>query len=380
MNLRLVFAGAGAVGASAALLVANALPGARITVLDAGPPKHAGSRTFVLSSASYTRLAEQGLDEILAPAAHSLRRMRTSFTGSFGTLTLSGADIMTQLIGRTFIERELVDAVREALLAAPNVEVVSGAQVSAVQPGRNEAVVAWNGGKNEISCDLAAVAGLPRSLLEQSGFKWNIKKYSQEAAIADIRGGSPGDTASERLTVTGAMTLVPHRAGWGHIWLDCANTLSALRREPHANLLRTIENEHGIELGSGAKIETLASFRPVLATAAPAAARRVVLLGGSACSVHPIGAQELNLGLRDGLTLASSLADMDGRVPASFAEDFAMLRSADRAHIAKITNFAAMATECRVPGKLAAAGVCAFIAGLLPPLRKRILSAWVLHG
>ena len=59
-------------------------------------------------------------------------------------------------------------------------------------------------------------------------------------------------------------------------------------------------------------------------------APRAVLVGNAAQTVHPIGAQGFNLGLRDALTLAELVADAATRARPMLLERYAARRAPDR--------------------------------------------------
>ena len=376
MNCHLAFAGSGAVGAPAALLAAQALPEAQITVLSVAPPP--GRRTFVLGTGTCLSLAEHELWAELAPCGHELQQVRASFAGSFGEIELAAADIMAPQIGYSFAEDDYLAAIHNLLAQQANVNIIDNARIERISAGPGAAQIFWQGGKKELACDLVAVAGLPPPILEAIGFGWRRSSYLQEALALSISGGKPGTTTSERIHPSGAMTLIPRRDGWGHVWLDRSAELDRISALSATKIQALIEDQHGLKLGSQSRIGKLGRYRPTLRLAEPAAIGRVLLLGSSACTLHPVGAQELNLGLRDCMVLSESLAATAKAPDDEFAMAFARRRAADRQRTATLTDWAAKVLDWQLPGKVALGGLFAFAAGLCPAARRRLLATWVL--
>lgn len=377
MTLRVAFLGGGAVGAPAALLAARAPGDAEVTVVDSGqrPP---GSRTFVLLCGTCERLKDAGAWEDFAGKAHRIASVDGSFEGAFGGLRLSGEDCDAECVGHSFAEEDYIAAAAAALEGEDSVRTLSGATVESVGA---DGSVSWRDAGGKASAerfDLVAVAGLPQDLLVGCGFSFSTKRYDHLALVSTFECGDPGDESRERILDDGASTLIPRADGFGHVLIssrESVERLSGLDDDAYSDHARS---SGWLPEGRDAVLANRGSFSPRMRTARNPVAGRVVLLGASACSVHPIGAQELNLGVRDALELASALADRGDRPPEELAAAFGEARSGDRQRIARMTDAAATLSTLRFPGKLCLAGLAATAVDVCPPARRIILGAAIL--
>lgn len=368
--MKVAVLGGGTVGSIAALAASAALPAsARITVLDAGGMAH--QRTFVLLAGTQLRLHEAGLWEAIAPATHALRSMRATYRGQFGLLQLAGEDCGLDALGHAAREDDLRIALRRALAERDNIDLRAAA-VASCQP---DGTVTWteNGAEQAERFDAVGVAGLPQDVLEQAGFAFSSKSYPHQVLVTNLDAEQPGHAAAERLLARAAITLIPHQRGWCHI-----ATLSAAAAEPllaldDAGYLQHLLQADLLHPGAGAAVATRQAYQPRLRQARTGGRGALALLGASACSVHPIGAQELNLGVRDVLAWTRLLADLPLAQRADSGAVHARMRAADRRRIARLTDILARALEWNIPGKLNAAGCAATAVDVNPWARRWLL-------
>ena len=377
MTVRVAFLGAGAVGAPAALLAARSMKDAEVTVFDSGQ-KAPGSRTFVLLCGVCERLKDAGAWDCLEGKTHRIASVKSDFEGSFGSLSLASEDCEADHVGHSIAEEELLHSMRSALEGMPNVRMLIPAKVSSV---RVDGEVQWQGasGEDESSrFDVVAVAGLPERLLVDSGFSFSTKEYEHLALVSTFSSERPADQAHERFLADGASALVPRRDGYGHILVSSHETIRELENMDEEEFTSHVVAKGWMSRDASLNFVTRGSYAPRMRVARRAGMGRIALLGASACTVHPIGAQELNLGLRDAVELSSMLSESTEHGLPGLAGNFAARRESDRRRIARITDFAATVTTMRLPGKLCVAGLAATAVDLCPPARRAVLGAIVL--
>jgi 2-octaprenyl-6-methoxyphenol hydroxylase len=139
-------------------------------------------------------------------------------------------------------------------------------------------------------------------------------------------------TAYERFTDSGPVALLPLGANRAGLVLSVpsadAPRVAALDDDA---FVAFVHERFGWRAGRFSRPGRRKPYPLARALASRTIARRAVLVGNAAQTVHPIGAQGFNLGLRDALTLAELL-----RAPASDPGDAALLaryaqrRGADR--------------------------------------------------
>jgi 2-octaprenyl-6-methoxyphenol hydroxylase len=132
------------------------------------------------------------------------------------------------------------------------------------------------------------------------------RKYPQAALTFTVRHTRPhGDTSTEFHQPTGPFTLVPLPGNRSSIvWVLDDAAAAKLAELDDADLAREAERKSHLILGR-LEVEGERSLFPLaVATARQFARNRVALIGEAAHLVPPIGAQGLNLGLRDAALLA----------------------------------------------------------------------------
>lgn len=372
--MKIACIGAGAIGAHAALLTAQAVPQATITVFDAGLPTP-GDRTFVLAGGTRDRLQESGIWTGVDVVSHPLRQVKSDFAGCFGALTLSSSDCQTESFAQSIAERDLLQQIRQNFSSHANIKLCAPAQVTGLE---RSGQVQWRANEQDQSeqFDLVLATGLAEHLLQAAGVVFTSKNYDQLALVTTLAGPPPSDTAHERLLATGAATLVPRRDGWGHILLLEPAAAQVLQQLADDDFIHELRQRNWLPLTGEIAVHSRGCFPPRQRLAQfSGMPGRIVLLGPCACTVNPVGAQELNLGLRDVLALAQLLGD--GHNPALLAAEFELQRASDRHQVARMTDLAARLVRCAVPGKLPLLGLAATAIDLCPPARRWTLGAAV---
>lgn len=373
---RIAILGAGAIGASTALVCSRSLPDAEIVVLDAGRAAP-GDRTFVLSGSTCDRWQRFDFWDSIPNKAHTLQGIKTSFAGSFGGITLCGDDCLTDKIGCSIAEQDFCNIMRKHLAVTKNVSLRIPATISLAKPN---GLVQWQepNGQHSEKFDLVVACGIVEELLTAAGFSFTAKEYRQVAIVSTLNGPTPGSIAHERLLPRGAATAVPKRDGWGHILIIDTASATNLQDMDDASYLDTLRQRGWLQITGDYQMRYRGSFTPRQRLARNAGIGKMVLLGPSACSVNPVGAQELNLGLRDSLALGQQLQQSDSL--ANFARSFSASRLRERRAIANLTDRAAYLIGLSFPGKLHCLGLAATAANLLPPVRRKLLGQMVYRG
>jgi 2-octaprenyl-6-methoxyphenol hydroxylase len=227
-----------------------------------------------------------------------------------------------------------------------------------------------------VSAGLVVGADGKKSLVrEKAGIGVREHGFEQAALVCDLALTRPiGGTSVEFHYENGPFTLVPAGGNRANlVYIDRLETLKAAQAGGPEGLMALFRQK---SQGLFGKLELLTpSFVFPLSTLTVDVAGRdgVVLVGESAHAFPPIGAQGLNLGLRDVADLAASLAAVERGAP-DFArrvsEDYAGRRAHDLARTGTVvdTLFRSLLADFLPAQVLRAGGLWAL--KLVPPLRR----------
>jgi 2-octaprenyl-6-methoxyphenol hydroxylase len=151
-------------------------------------------------------------------------------------------------------------------------------------------------------------------------------------------------TAFERFTTHGPIAVLPlPNRRIGVIWTLPIDEAKAAQQLPDAEFLAQFQIAFGYRLGRIDAVgkRTLWPLRRVRAY--PDIAHRCVLIGNAAQTIHPLGAQGFNLGLRDALALANVVRQETFDQAALSA--FSKARQKDRADTLRFSDSSLVATQ-----------------------------------
>lgn len=309
--------GGGPAGLTAAIALAT---GGIETVLVGKRPAAADNRTTALLAGSVSALTALGIWHICADRSAPLRIMRiVDDTGRLWRapeVKFEAQEIGLEAFGQNIENRHLVAALEQRARGLSSLRIVED-EVLAVTPGERTATVALKSGSS-LSAQLIVGADGRRSLCrEAAGIGFDEQSYPQVALTVCLKHSRPHrDTSTEFHTPNGPFTLVPLPGNRSSlVWVLDPADADALAALDDAGLAGEIERAAHSILG---KIEVepgRGQFPLARAYARRFAANRIALVGEAAHVIPPIGAQGLNLGLRDAATIGelAIAAQRDGR-------------------------------------------------------------------
>jgi 2-octaprenyl-6-methoxyphenol hydroxylase len=135
--------------------------------------------------------------------------------------------------------------------------------------------------------------------------------YGQSAFVTTLTVEKPLDgLAYERFTESGPVALLPLGANRAGLVLSVPSAEAArVAALDDAQFIAFVHERFGYRAGRLSRPGRRKPYPLARALAARTTAARAVLVGNAAQTVHPIGAQGFNLGLRDALTLAELLRE-----------------------------------------------------------------------
>ncbi len=370
-----IVVGAGLAGLAAAVAVAKA----GLETLHIAPKGPPDRRTSALMLPSVEYLQSAGLIGDPAAIAHPLTQIRIiDATGRLiraPETLFDAAEFGMSAFGWNFPNVKLAEAFEAAAASLPN---LTGRE--ATLDSLEEVADGWKltlGDGTELVTPLVVGADGKKSLIRSAaGFRAKEHGFTQSALVADLELGRPlGSASVEFHYPEGPFTLVPAGGNKANlVWIDDRDVLKAAQAEGQDGL-RRIFLEKSCRLFGDIQLLTGAHMFPLSTISVDRAGMAgVVLVGESAHAFPPIGAQGLNLGLRDVADLAAALAAAHLKSPGwaiRLSDDYATRRSADLARTGGMVDalFRSLLSDLLPAQALRAAGLWAL--KLVPPLRKQ---------
>jgi 2-octaprenyl-6-methoxyphenol hydroxylase len=298
----IAISGGGAVGLVSALAFAQA--GFQVGLI-APVSCVTDGRTVALLSASWVMLGELGLHAALSPLATPMSIMRlVDDTGSlFRTppVTFRASEAGLAAFGWNIQLAALIAALDEAVDATPSIQRVSGktTMVSNVHQGVE---LQTDTGTILTAPLLIAAEGRISISRDASGITAKDWTYPQVAltAILSHPKRDHDETSTEFHTRSGPCTLVPLAGRRSSlVWMVAETDAAHLNALSNDAFARAVERQVHSILGAFCVEGARGQIQMAGLGVGQYAARRIMLVGESAHVFPPLGAQGLNLGLRD---------------------------------------------------------------------------------
>ena len=362
--------GGGLVGASLAIALDRL--GLDVAMVEATPagalPAVFDQRNLSFAEATVNALGALGVLPLLRAPTGSIRRIHASRAGDFGRVRLEAKAHGREEFGRVVVARDFGEALEARLGQLQHLTRYRPARFLGLAgdgDGLRRVRIADADGEREVSTRLLVAADGTRSgVREALGIDARQHDYGQTLLVARLRTQRPPDgTAYERLTAHGPTALLPR--GDGHYGLvhgvpsDQAEAAAAM---DDGAFLGRAQDAFGWRAGRFLAVGPRSVYPIVGCVADALVAPRAVLVGNAAQTLHPLGAQGFNLGLRDALTLAECIAAHPGDAgDESVLRSHAARRAEDRSRtlafsdgLAKLTsNDAPLLRPLRSAGLLA---------------------------
>jgi len=291
------------------------------------------NRTTALLADSVTALDTLGVWSLCRAKAAPLKVMRiVDDTGRLWRapeVRFEASEIGLDAFGYNIENRHLIDAMEERARNLSGLQIVDG-EVLAIKPERDEVAIDLKDGATYRATIAVGADGRNSICRSAAGIDMDERDYPQVAITLCVQHSrSHQDTSTEFHTPSGPFTLVPLPGNRSSlVWVVDPETADDLASLDDAELSAEIERASYSILGKIEAEPARGRFPLRVATARRFADRRIALVGEAAHVIPPIGAQGLNLGLRDAATI-SELAIKADRQHQDIG-DAEMLASYDR--------------------------------------------------
>lgn len=331
--------GGGLVGASLAIALDRL--GLDVGLVEATPagalPAVFDERNLSFAEATINALRALGVLQLLRAPTGAIRRIHVSRNGDFGRVRLDAADYGREAFGQVVVARDFGEALEARLAELVRLKRYRPARFIGLAEGDADTQrirIADGEGEHVLSAKLLVAADGTRSGVRGAlGINVDEHDYEQTLFVARVRAErAPDGTAFERFGDDGPTALLPrgdrHYGVIHGVARADAEIVAAL---DESAWLARLQAAFGWRVGRFLASGPRSAYPITRVVAQRTTASRAVLVGNAAQTLHPIGAQGFNLGLRDALTLAE-LIEADGRDPGatSLLDAYAQRRREDR--------------------------------------------------
>jgi 2-octaprenyl-6-methoxyphenol hydroxylase len=300
LTVQVAVVGGGPAGLTAAVALAAA--GVETALIAQAPA--ADHRTTALLANSVTALETLGVWAQCRDHAAPLKIMRivddTSRLIRAPEVSFAAAEIGLDAFGYNIENRHLLAALDARAAGLPSLARITD-EARAVETGPDGVIISLRSG-GSVAAKLVVGADGRRSLCRTAaGIEADGSSYEQVALTFNLHHARPHhDTSTEFHTESGPFTLVPlpgERSSL--VWVVDQNDARRIAALDNAALADEIEQRSHSILGRITLEPGRGSFPLAVETARRFALNRIALVGEAAHCIPPIGAQGLNLGLRD---------------------------------------------------------------------------------
>ncbi len=375
--------GGGLVGASLAIALDRA--GIDVAMVEATPagalPAVFDQRNLSFAEATVNALTALGVLQKLRLPAAPIRRIHVSRNGDFGRVRLEATDYGRESFGRVVVARDFGEALEARLAELTHLTRYRPARFIGLEDdagGARTLRIDAGDGERLLSARLLVAADGTRSGVRASlGIGVAERDYGQMLFVARMRAARPPDgSAWERFGDDGPTALLPRSdGGYGVVHGVERAQADAVAALDDAAWLARLQQAFGWRAGRFLEVGPRSVHPALQLRAERTVAARAVLVGNAAQTLHPVGAQGFNLGLRDALTLAELLEGADDPGAEGLLAEYVLRRHEDRTRTLAFSDGLARITADAFPllRPLRAAG-------LLAAQRLPAMQAWLVGG
>ncbi len=307
----LAIVGGGLVGSSLACALEPF--GLRIALIESAQSAQTASgfdqRKLALSKLSLEALAKFGVLDRLQQPATAITQIHVSRVGDFGRVLLKAQDFGHAAFGGVVLAQDLGMALAEQVSRLKNTQRFCPASVTAFGMEEDAAhlSIASPDAKQTLRARFVVAADGTQSFMRQAlAIGTREHDYQQQLFVCSLMAekGSDG-RAYERFSEQGPVALLPMANGqFGSICGVSSSQADAIAALSDSAYIAYLQQRFGWRVGKIQQVGKRSHYPLKRVLAEKIAAPRCVLMGNAAQTIHPIGAQGFNLGLRDALSFA----------------------------------------------------------------------------
>lgn len=305
----IIITGGGMAGATTAIALARL--GLSIALIEAVEPKLDISPSFdqravALSASSVAIYQSLGLWPRLRQVACPIKHISVSDQGNFGFTRLTASDYNVDALGQVIPLDETGPILWQAIQAETNISVYCPEKVESVNMTHQDYCSVLTDQSKLRAKLLIAADGTYSQIAKLSGIDISREPYAQHAVIANIETEhAHQNRAYERFTAAGPLALLPltetssTNNRMSLVWCHADESVDQVMCYSDKKFIQELQENFGYRLGRIKKVGKRNEYPLSLHIAQKTYSNRLLLLGNSAHTLHPIAGQGFNLGLRD---------------------------------------------------------------------------------
>jgi 2-octaprenyl-6-methoxyphenol hydroxylase len=379
--------GGGLVGASLAIALDRL--GMDVAMVEAAPagalPAVFDERNLSFAEATVNALSALGVMQRLRLPPAPIRRIHASRDGDFGRVLLDATAYGRDRFGQVVVASDFGQALESRLVELRGFTRYRPARFLGFDGGDGGGAarvlrIADADGERRVAARLVVAADGTRSGVRAAlGIGAAEHDYGQALFVARVRASrAPDGTAWERFGAHGPTALLPRGDGcYGVVHGVAREDADAVAALDDAAWLARLQRAFGWRAGAFLSSGPRSAHPALRLVAGRCIAPRAVLVGNAAQTLHPVGAQGFNLGLRDALTLAELVEADAGGDPGADAllRGYALRRAPDRERTLAFSDGLARVTAGDAPLLRPLRSL-----GLAAMQRSPTLQAWLVGG
>lgn len=311
LKLDVIIIGGGITGYTLACLLGHAgLSTALIDPKDPHAPTAPDGRAFAIAYGSHRILDEAGIWKHIQTQSAPILDIRTSDQDSSAFLHYSHTLVSGNPMGYMIHADILHQASILAAETTPHLQILAPHTVDQIIYTPYHVTVRLKTGLCLQAPLLVAADGKHSPTREHAGIKTLHHNYHQTAITCTIEHSAHHHyLAQERFLATGPFAVLPLKDGHHSslVWTEHTTLAPLYMGMNDTECMEHILKRTGSYLGKLISVTPRIAFPLTLTHARTYTARRLVLIGDAAHSIHPLAGQGLNIGIRDTHALTSLL-------------------------------------------------------------------------
>ncbi len=340
-------------------------------------PDAINERSIALSYGSRLLLEHLGLWDGIRHFCNPIDHIHISEQGRFGASRLHAEEEEVESLGYVVPNSVFLKSIYSLLEFADNTEVNSGSIVKAISQQADRITIEYElaGKLRSANASLLLAADGSHSCVRRLvSLNETVKPYDQAAVIANVVCElDHNNTAYERFTDTGPLAMLPLGTKlMAMVYTVESDELENTLALDDQRMLEALQKRFGYRLGRFTDIGKRLGFPLSLLESEKQHTGRVLMMGNSARTLHPVSGQGFNLALRDIALLLESLTAggvLTDPGDYSLLQRFCEQRKSDQRSVVRFTDSLVRIFRGKAPGfsHLRALGLMGV--DFIPPLK-----------